>query len=200
MAADPGGGGPPRSVLAAIGNLKRPEWKTAAWMAALLGAGLLLLLQRPAAAPGRAAGDPAPAAAAASGGPLGSEEAQLATQLTDALGRISGAGRVTVEVHLQTGAQTEYATDAQDSDSVTSDTGAGSGAQTTTQKSTNTQVVMASSGAPVVAGVQAPLVAGVLVVASGASNPVVAQELAEAAQALTGAPLYRITVLPGMGG
>jgi stage III sporulation protein AG len=187
-------------VLTAIGNLKRPEWKTAAWMAALLGVGLLLLLQRPAAAPGRGAADPAPAAAPSGGGPLGREEAQLSAQLTSALGRIVGAGRVTAQVDLQSGAQTEYATDAQDSNSVTSDTASGGGAQTTTQKTTNTQVVMASSGSPVVSGMRGPVVSGVLVVASGASNPVVAQELAQAAQALTGAPLYRITVLPGLGG
>jgi stage III sporulation protein AG len=200
VAAPGEGGGGRRRWLPEIGSLRRPEWKTAAWMAALLGAGLILLLQRPAAAPARGAGDPGAPSAAAPAGPLQAEEAALSAELSAALGRIAGAGTVSVQVHLQSGGRTQYATDEQDSDAVTSDEGSGAGAQTTTQTTKSTQVVMASSGAPVVADVGAPVVSGVLVVASGAANPVVAEELAEAAQALSGAPLYRITVLPGLGG
>lgn len=190
-------------------NLKAPQWKTAAWMGALLVAGLILLLQRPAAAPSRAAsaGLPSTSSAAPSGAdsagsadPLSGEEEAMAARLSAALGRIAGAGAVSVDVRLAAGPTTRFATDAQDSNAVTSETGTGAGAQTTTQTTTSTQVVTGAAGAPVVEGVQSAQVAGVLVVASGATDPVVAAELARAAQALTGAPLYRITVLPGQGG
>ena len=197
-----GGGSRPRGGLQ-LWNLKAPEWRTAAWLGGLLVLGLVLLLARPAAAPGSAALPAAAAPAAAPGDgadPLAAEEAAMAADLAGALDRIAGAGTVTVRVHLAAGAQTQYATNAQDSDSATSGTGAGGGLQTTTQKTTSTQVVVATSGAPVVSAVQAPAVDGVLIVAPGASSGVVRAELAAAAQAVTGAPLYSITVVPAQEG
>jgi stage III sporulation protein AG len=178
-------------------NLKPADWRTAAWLGALLLAGVILLFAHP-------AGAPAPGTAAAPGGgasgataalptgdPLRAEEAAMDADLERILGRIAGVGAVSVQVHLAYGPVTDFATDTQVSES-----GGGAAAQS----SESDQVVLAGSGAPAVRAVQAPQVDGVLVVAQGASDPRIALELTQAVEAATGAAAYAIVVLPGGGG
>lgn len=180
-------------------NLKPGEWRTAGWLGALLVAGLLLLFARPAAAPsGAGARQVLPVAVLGGPDPLQAEQAEMDRQLTAILGRIAGAGTVSVQVHLAYGPVTDYALDTQVSDS--SSTPATSDGQGGTQHAESDQVVLAGSGTPAVRAVQAPAVDGVLVVATGASDPVVGLEIEQAVQAATGAPAYRIVVLPASGG
>ncbi len=184
-------------------NLKAPEWRTAAVLGGLLVVGLILLSSRPAGAP---AGAPAAgagsvtAAGAAASDPLSAEEAAIDQNLAAVLGRVDGAGDVTVHVRLASGPTTVYATNDQDSDSTTSETTSGGGGQTTVQHSVTKQLAGGANGATPVVSVQAPAVSSVLVVATGAVSPVVQVRLAAAAQAATGVPLYQITVLPAGGG
>ncbi len=179
-----------------VWNLKKGEWKTAAWLLGLLVLGLLLLLVRPGAASGGGASPPVTSGggssrAPISGDPLVAEEEAMDSSLATALGRITGAGTVTVRVHLASGPKTDYAENVQ-----SSITGSGSQAAS----STNQQLASGSSGGPVVQGTLGADVAGVLVVASGASDPAVALELSQAVQAATGAPAYAIVVLSAEGG
>lgn len=191
---------PPRGGAGSPGlrlwNFKPPEWRTAGVLGLLLllGVGLLMVHPAPAAgSPTTASGGPAPAPASSS--PLAAEAAAMDAQLESDLGQIAGVGAVTVAVHLVSGARTEFATNAQSSTSTTEQP-AGSTAVTSTQQSTNDQIVVAGNGDPVVADQRAPVVDGVLVVAAGGGDPVVASEVAAAVQAATGVPLYAIVVLP----
>lgn len=182
-------------------NLKAPEWRTAAWLGALLVAGLILLTARPAAAPAVAA--PAAGAQTQGGGstalaadPLQAQAQALEADLAAALQAVAGAGHVTVRVHLAQGAATDYAANTQVSDARTQQ-----GTQVTTQHSVSRQLPGGGGGgAPPVQDVRAPEITGVLVVASGATDPRVRAELAAAAQAATGVPLYAVVVLPAAAG
>lgn len=185
-------------------NLKGPEWRTAAWLGALLLAGLLLLTVRPGgasqapsgAAPGGAATADPPASS-----PLQAEEESLAQSLQPALEAIAGAGTVTVRVHLGEGPVTEYASNVQQTESTSSQTGSGSGGTVTTQTSVDSQLAGGTSGGtPPVRAVRGPQVTGVLVIATGAGDATVRGELAAAVHAATGVPLYQVVVVPAAGG
>ncbi len=190
-------------------NFKPAQWRTAVWLAVAGVAGLVILAARPHAGTGSPSGGLLPPAsdtsnASAGGSPGSSASVQVAqalldTQLAAVLEKVAGAGQVTVRVDLASGTQSVYATDTQDSSTTTQQTPSSGGTQTNTQQSSSHQVVLAGS-TPVVAARQAPVVTGLLVVATGAQSAVVASELAAAAQAATGVPLYRVTVLPGGGG
>ncbi len=205
MSGESGAGGapPPRGGWR-LGNLKGPEWRTAAWMGGLLVAGLLLLVSRPgvgspqvvAANPGGATGG---GGGAPQGGgaqdPLQAEAQAMGQGLEQALTRIAGAGTVTVRLRLEAGPVTEYATNTQQTDSSSSGSGG-----TTSQRTVSRQLASPSGGGtPPVQSTKAASIASVLVVASGASDPRVRAELAAAVQAATGASLYRIVVLPAGG-
>ena len=190
-------GGGPRLQL---WNLKAPEWKTAAWLGGLLVVGLILLTARPAGAPTKASTASAPEAPTVRADPLAAEESAMAQDLAAALGRVAGAGDVTVRVRLASGPTTVYVSNDQDTESTTSETSSGGGLQTTVQRSTSHQLAGTTGSVPPVVTVQAPQIQSVLVVATGASSPLVQMRLAAAAQAATGIPLFRITVLPAGGG
>lgn len=181
-------------------NLKAPEWKTAAWLGGLLVLGLILLMSRPAGAPTHASPASAAPPPAATADALLGEEAAIDQQLAATLSRVAGAGQVSVQVLLASGPTTVYATNDQDSNSTTSETSAGGGLQTTTQHSVTHQLAGTTGSAPPVTTTRGPQYQSVLVLATGAVSPVVQTRLAAAAQAATGVPLFRITVLPAGGG
>lgn len=142
------------------------------------------------------------ASAPSSSGPLLSYAAQLEARVSQALSRIQGAGQVTVTVSLAQGptellAQNQT-THTQGTQSIGS---TGRTTQTTTDKSVSDQVVLGGGGmgggGPIVTGEVGPRISGALVVAPGAANPIVADELLQAARVLLGTPSYTITVLKG---
>ncbi len=193
------------SNLSNLSHWKAGEWRTAAWLGGLLVAGLVLLMARPATAPvvggtvsppaGRGGGGK-PLVTTGSSDPLRAQEQSMDRELEASLERIAGAGQVTVRVDLASGAVTHFAANTQDTDSVTRQGSPGGSSQTTTQQNRSRQLLVGSGGGPTVQSVQAPQVRGVLVVATGASALTVRTELAAAVRAATGAPLYRIAVLP----
>ena len=205
MAGTGGEGGGPRVAGPRLFNWKAGEWRTAAWLGGLLVAGLVLLTARPATAPviGGTAQRPTGhgdggkvAAVTGSHDPLQAQEQAMSRQLEASLERIAGAGQVTVWVDLASGAVTHFAANTQNTDSVTRQGSPGGSSQTTTQQNRSRQLLVGSGSGPTVQSVQAPEVRGVLVVASGATALMVRTELAAAVRAATGAPLYRIAVLP----
>ena len=199
-------GGGPRASGLRLFNWKAGEWRTAAWLGGLLVAGVVLLSARPATAPvvgGTAAARPGgrgggAAATVVTGArdPLQAQEQAMNRQLEASLERIAGAGQVTVRVDLASGAATHFAANTQTTDSVTRQGSPGGSSQTTTQQNRSRQLLVGSGSGPTVQSVEAPQVRGVLVVATGATALTVRTELAAAVRAATGAPLYRIAVLP----
>lgn len=158
-----------------------------AWLAGLFVAGMVLLWMHPGSAERRAAVTTVGAAVSGTphaNDPLMVEEEAMDAALEGAIEAIAGAGTVTVQVHLASGPMTEYAEKVQQSGSSAS----------------SAEPAMGSSGAPLIRGTSAAMVDGVLVVASGATDPVVAAEITQAVAAATGAPLYAIEVVPARGG
>ena len=180
-------------------GLKPPDWKVARWLGALLILGLLLLSlrgvgQSPPAVPastGQVASPPASDAA----DPVAVEERSLSASLESVLSQIEGAGRVSVRVSLAAGNSRKYAADTTTDKTTTVEKDSGGGTRTTTQDNVQQKVDLANN-APVTVQVSRPEVNGVLVVASGAGNAAVREELAQAAAAALGLPLYQVVVLP----
>lgn len=116
-----------------------------------------------------------------------SGEQALAAELEVVLGKIKGAGEVTVSVSFAADGKTEYLLS---EDIVTQkEIGEGKESEQRTQKSSP-----ASSSLPVVAQ-KAPELRGVLVVAEGAGNSMVRRQLTEAVAGLLAVPYHKIIVL-----
>ncbi len=144
-----------------------------------------------------------PASTSSSGGHGGQDllgyEGSLSTELSSVLSEIKGAGRVKVSLDLRGGPSYLYAFN-QTTQRTDTGTGTSSGTATT---DTTTQTTLATSGSgqsPVLTQEVAPKVVGALIVATGANDPMVREELTQAAEALLGLPAYAIEVLPGGGG
>jgi stage III sporulation protein AG len=188
-------------------NFKPPQWRTAVWLAVAGIAGLVLLAARPGAGGGAPptgsaaplSGTNAAVAASTTGSGPTRAAAALDRTLEGVLSQVAGAGQVMVEVDLTAGPQSVFASNTQTNRTQSQQTPSGGGSDQSVQTQNSSQVVLAGS-TPVVAATRAPTVAGVLVVATGAVHPQVKAALAEAAQAATGVPLYRVTVLAGGGG
>jgi len=117
------------------------------------------------------------------------------------LGQIRGAGTVVVSVSVGSGPETVVAANRSESVRQTEERDATSGGTRITEEhSTTVQPVMArqvtAGDGPVVTRVVAPEVEGVLVVASGASNPAVRAEIFRAVQILFNVAPHRVQVLP----
>ncbi|CAB1128909.1 protein of unknown function [Candidatus Hydrogenisulfobacillus filiaventi] len=123
-------------------------------------------------------GSGAPARTAA--GTLAGEEAAVSARLAAILARIPGAGRVHVAVTLSRTATDQYLGES-----------GGSGGN-------GPLVVSTPSGGqqPVRLDELAPVVQGVVVVASGATRPLVRQELAQAVETLLNLAPYQVLILP----
>lgn len=136
-------------------------------------------------------------------GPLGREEgefmgkAQLEMELTAALSKIAGVGRVkvtlvpaaTAKEHWLYKESTEERTNRQENGTVLS-------REVRTQKE---PVFRRGSGGveePVRIWAEAPALAGVLVVAEGAEEPHTCRRLWEATATVLGVPMHRVMVLP----
>lgn len=146
---------------------------------------------------------PAPSAAGSSAtvasspaSPILQYQQQMQDAVQLALQDVQGAGKVHVTLTLRGGPSYLYAFN-QSSRVTHSGTGTGAATDTTTQN----QLATAGSGqSPVLTQELSPKVTGALIIASGASDPTVRQELLLAAQALLGLAAYEIQVLPGGGG
>ncbi|MDI3299472.1 MAG: stage III sporulation protein AG [Bacillota bacterium] len=180
----------------------------------VVGIGLILLLagnglgggsasSPPGAAP--PAASPAAAGAGGAGGGDGALPADpgaaaelLARQLAQTLGAVRGAGRVRVEVTLESGPRSLYVMEEHSQTSTTQETDSSGGRRQESQSDRQlTLPASASGGNPPVEAIEEPQVRGVLVVASGAGDPLVRDELARAVQTLLGVPLYRVEVVAG---
>lgn len=131
------------------------------------------------------------------------EEDALSARLQSMLERIEGSGEVKVTVRLATSSRESYATNTTVGSKNTLEKDQGGGTRTINENSDTTQLVIAKNGkgdTPVVQMETASRVAGVLVVAGGASSPLVKERLFEAVRVALNVEPHKILVLPGEGG
>lgn len=122
-------------------------------------------------------------------------EKELESKLQANIQQMEGAGKVQVSVSFSTGLKTEYARNQNTTKSTTKETDKTGGTRETTSVSDNNQLVMPSgSSQPVMVMEDRPEVAGVLVIAEGARDPQVREEIHTAIQTLLNIPSARITV------
>ncbi|MDP4159034.1 MAG: stage III sporulation protein AH, partial [Bacillota bacterium] len=122
-------------------------------------------------------------------------EKELENKLQANILQMEGVGKVQVSVSFSTGLKTEYARNQNVTKSTTKETDKTGGTRETTSVSDNNQVVMPSgSSQPVMVMEDRPEVAGVLIIAEGARDPNVREEIHTAVQTLLNIPSSKITV------
>lgn len=134
---------------------------------------------------------------------MGEEEEALAAKLQAMLESIEGSGEVKVTVRLASSARETFATNSTAGRKNTLEKDQGGGTRTISENTDSTQLVIARNGngdLPVVEMETASRIAGVLVVAGGASNPRVKENLFNAVRVSLNADPHKILVLPGGGG
>ncbi|HHT70076.1 MAG: hypothetical protein WAO22_04210 [bacterium] len=171
----------------------------------LAGLGLILLIagqlvKGP--AQDRPSSSPSPGSTVASASKqIGSVSYQetLELQLANTLSQVRGAGQVLVHLSLEGGNRVTYATNRQEEVRSTEEKApAGSTVRVSEEKRTEAQLVMAREGNaeyPVVVDEFLPTVRGVLVIAEGAKNPFIKEELSQAVQVVLGLPAHKVKVL-----
>jgi stage III sporulation protein AG len=122
----------------------------------------------------------------------------LEERLTGILSKIQHTGKVSVMITLKTGTELIPAKDESVSDKTTNEKDMEGGTRTIAEKSTSDQVVFKNNqgGAsePLVLKEINPEIKGVIIVAEGAQDPKVKQELSNAVQTVLDIPAYRVSV------
>lgn len=144
---------------------------------------------------GRAAEEPAVGAAR-------SQEyaAEVQRTLEETLAEVAGAGQVSVRVFLGSGPRYEYARRTSGDTRTTQETDRAGTSRVTSEEHDEGEVTLVkgqgdTEDQPVVVVTHLPEVEGVLVVASGASDPSVRQELSQAVTTALHLPAHRVRVL-----
>jgi len=131
---------------------------------------------------------------------IGTLEKELESDLQANIMQMKGAGKVQVSVKFATGLKTEYALNENVTERVTKVTDKAGAAQETKEVTENNQVVLPNgSTVPVIVTEERPEIAGVLIIAEGASDAKVREEIHTAVQTLLSIPTAKIKVAP-MGG
>ena len=125
--------------------------------------------------------------------------AALEQKLAHTLSQIQDAGKVTVQISVKSSGRKEYAVDTQHSSRTNSEE-SGDTRQTSIEEQHQTTIVQQNqNGAQQALLVEetAPEIIGVLVVAGGARDAKVQEQLLHAVSAVLQIPLYQIMVVPG---
>lgn len=174
----------------------------------LLGVALLAsasLFPTPSGAPAPKPGAPAAegpvGTAGGAGAPDGAYAAQIESALAQTLSEMRGAGEVSVRVFLESGERHEYARKTTGDTRTTQESDRAGTSRVTSEERQETEVTVVrgaggGSDQPVVVVTHLPEVRGVLVLASGASDPAVRQELTRAVRTALNLPAHRVRVLP----
>lgn len=127
----------------------------------------------------------------------------LETQLAQTLSQIQGAGAVTVQITVYDLGRKEYARDLQKTERNTSEESGDSKQQTTEVQESQTVVQQSggqSGNGALLLEETMPEIRGVLIVASGAEEATVQEQLLRAAATVLQVSTEKIIVLPGEGG
>lgn len=139
-------------------------------------------------------------AAATSSSKIQILEKEMEDKLQAKILLMQGVGKVSVTVSFATGLKTEYARDANTTKSTTKETDKAGSTRETTAVTDNSEVVMVSgTSQPVTVVEDRPEIAGVWVIAQGANDPLVREEIHKSLQTLLNIPSAKISVVP-MGG
>ena len=177
--------------------------KLARRWAAIGVAGIILILLASIFTSGSQAGTPGPTGAPTP--PPASETSQdavlayeksLDSEVAEALSRVSGAGMVEVSITLAGSPARRFAENTTTQRGMTTQRDAQGGIQTQKSVQTSTSLASGAGASPVLTEEVGPAVVGVLVVASGARDPLVRDDLFQAATTLLGVPGYKVMVLP----
>lgn len=123
-------------------------------------------------------------------------ESRLEREVATVLAQIKGVGRVVVDLHLAATEETAWLYREERQERVTPAEQGGETRELTVRREPVFQRKSGGEEAPVATGKKAPVISGVLVVAEGASDPVLQRQLAEATAVLLGVALHRVIVLP----
>lgn len=124
----------------------------------------------------------------------------LEQQLADTLMQVKGAGYVTVQITLYDSGRKEYAHDVQRTERTTEDTADANRKQTIERQEQQTVVQMDGQADALLVTEYMPEICGVLIVADGAGQAAVQEQLLQAAATLLQISAGQILVLPGNGG
>ncbi len=124
---------------------------------------------------------------------------QLEQKLAHTLSQIQGAGTVTVQITVQHMGRKEYAVDIQRTNRTITEQNGDSNQQTAETQEQITVVQQNQNGAQqaLLVSETAPEIAGVLVVAGGADDAVVREQLLHAVTAVLQIPMHQVIVVPG---
>lgn len=127
-------------------------------------------------------------------------EKEMEKKLVQNLQQMSGVGSVQISVTLSSSLRSDYATNGSITKKTTKESDKNGGIRESTEVIENNQLVMPSGAAqPVIVMEERPSVAGVLIIAEGASDPNVRENIHNAVRTLLDIPSDKINVQP-MGG
>lgn len=127
-------------------------------------------------------------------------EKQLAEQAEEILNQGDGFGKVRVAVTLEAGPEQDFARNIQNQESVVEEKDTGGGTKITSEVQEQVEYVFAQGrGEPLILREKSAQIKGVLVMAEGASDSAIKQQLSEAIQALFALPAHRVMILPMKG-
>ena len=114
--------------------------------------------------------------------------------------QISGVGKVTVNITLESSSEYQFAVNQQVDKTLVTERAQDGSTRTTDEIREDAQVVMKNMAQgkdePVIVKEIRPQVVGVMIVAEGANNPLTKEEISKAVQTLLNIPAHRVTVLP----
>lgn len=127
-------------------------------------------------------------------------EKEMEKKLVQNLQQMAGVGSVQVSVTLSSSLRSDYATNGSITKKTTKESDKNGGIRESTEVTENNQLVMPSGAVqPVIVMEERPTVAGVLIIAEGASDPKVRENIHNAVRTLLDIPSDKINVQP-MGG
>jgi len=121
----------------------------------------------------------------------------IANDIAKVLSEIEGAGKVTVMITYNSGEEIVPAQDVRRIRNITQERDSGGGTRDIDQYEYESSIVFEDNGgenSPIVLKTKMPEVKGVIVVAEGAGNAVVKENLVRAVQVLTDVPIHKIQV------
>lgn len=131
---------------------------------------------------------------------ISEEKSDIEKNIEKILSQIEGAGKVNVMITYVSGKELVPATDMKRTENDVQEKDSGGGSRNTKQHDIDSKVVFEDSQGggkkPVILKELQPEVKGVIVVADGASEPQVKENLTRAVQVLVDVPVHRIQVFP----
>ena len=125
--------------------------------------------------------------------------AKMEQKLAHTLSQVQGAGTVTVQITVKHTGRKEYAVDTQRTNRTTTEESGDTHQQTVETQEQITVVQQNQNGTQqaLLVSESSPEIAGVLVVAEGACDAVVREQLLHAVTAVLQVPMYQVMVVPG---